>query len=125
MEVLLEVNCCYWFLFTSCFAASDPDQAEQSRTEQPCGGRDRHGGDIAGAHSPRVVAGALTARALVAVAEVEVPRVDGNRRVLRAGPVAVGLDVRKQVVIGIMGRGNRLTRYAAQFVVEQMPHLTA
>src|SRR3989344_4697355 len=74
--------------------AGRAQQPQQSRTEQPRGGRQRHGGDIAGAHSPRVeVEAVLIARVLVAVVEVEVPRVVGIRRVLRTGPVVVGLDV--------------------------------
>ena len=56
-------------------------------------------GDIAVAHSQRIaVVVVLTAAALAAVVEkeTEVPRVEGIGRVLRTGPVAVGLEVREQ-----------------------------
>lgn len=57
-------------------------------------------------YSPRVVAGVLNGRVLVGVSKVEAPRAARTGRGLRSGPVAAGLDVREQIIVAVMDRGN-------------------
>jgi len=111
--MLLTVNCyCLEKCWRSSLKKSAPrhrKQPDQAGAKQP--NRSRYWHDIARVNSPGVEAAALGVEALAAEEEFEVPGAEGIE--LRTGPVAAGLERRKQ---GTAGR-------AAEVLVKHVPQL--